>query len=297
MILLTGATGFIGKHIYERLLQIYGEEKVVVLTSDDAFPGRHLLHNNYSFDGDIFVDSGFSNIDTIIHAGAFIPKDSGEADLIYESNTNICNTYQLLESNLPNLHKFIFLSTIDVYCSNNDIITENSLVNPVSMYGYSKLYCEEMIKKWARQNNITAQLLRIGHVYGPGEESYKKLMPVMIDKVIRGENVTIFGSGEAKRSFIFIKDVVDAILKSLELDKFVGPINIANDNSLTINNVVEMIVSLSGGSVQIHRKNNSAKTRDLVFDITKMGKYLVKPKIAFDEGLKIEFDYVKSIRK
>ena len=88
MILLTGASGFIGKHLLKLLIEKFGEENILALTTNPSVGFPHLLHNNYKFDRDFFVKNGYGNIKTIIHAGAFTPKNKNQVNLIYSSNSN-----------------------------------------------------------------------------------------------------------------------------------------------------------------------------------------------------------------
>ena len=92
---------------------------------------------------------------------------------ISKCNSNITSTAKLLKSNLPMIKNFIFFSTIDVYGYDNPI-TEETKPFPTSLYGHSKLYCEQMVSAWAAQKKVCHQILRIGHVYGEGEEKYTK---------------------------------------------------------------------------------------------------------------------------
>ena len=92
MILLTGASGFIGKHLLQKLIKKYGKEQVVAFTSKPLAGCNYLLHNNYKFKAGLFKLKGYENIDTVIHAGAFIPKFGKEANNFTLSNSNIINT-------------------------------------------------------------------------------------------------------------------------------------------------------------------------------------------------------------
>jgi len=83
MILLTGASGFIGKHLHQRLIEKYGFNEVVALTSKPIYNAKFLLHNDYDIENNFLIDNGFENIEIIIHAGSFIPKSAHESNLIY----------------------------------------------------------------------------------------------------------------------------------------------------------------------------------------------------------------------
>ena len=294
MILLTGASGFIGKHLLKKLITEHGKKGVVALTSKPLADCNYLLHNNYSFETGFFHSKGYENIETVIHAGAFTPKSGKEENNFAQSNSNIINTQNLLNMLPKSVKKFIFLSTIDVY--NNDlVISEKSLEKPVSLYGQSKLYCEKMIESWGNQNNILIQLLRVGHVYGPGEEEYLKIIPITIKKILSMEAIKIWGDGNELRSFIYISDLVSAIQKSIALKGNIGVTNLVGDNAISINELVYKIDEISKRKNIIEKVPNKLPGRDLVFNNSKMKKYLLNDFISLEKGLLLEFKYMLKI--
>jgi len=294
MILLTGASGFIGNYLLNALIKEFGKDRVIALTSKPINNCQFLLHSDYSFDPDFFIEAGYSDINTIIHAGAFTPKSSGESNLIERCNSNIVNTITLLSTNLPHIKKFIFLSTLDVY-GQDKIINEESIVNPNSLYGHSKIYCEKLITTWATQNKIKNQILRIGHVYGPGEEKYQKLIPVVMKQIISDERVKLFGSGDDIRTFIYISDAVQSIIKAVGLETNNEIINVVGDEQISIIKLINEIIKLSGKNTLIERIELDAKPRDLIFNNTKLKKMLHLPTVPLSIGLKKEWEYLKQL--
>ena len=294
MILLTGASGFIGKHLLKLLIEKFGEENILALTTNPSVGFPHLLHNNYKFDRDFFVKNGYGNIKTIIHAGAFTPKNKNQVNLIYSSNSNIFSTQKLLNTTLPQLQNIIFLSTIDVY-DNVEKISEDTLEKPASLYGFSKLYCEKMIESWGNEHNKVIQILRVGHVYGPGEEAYEKIIPVSLAKIINNESIQIFGSGNELRSFIFIKDAVNAIINSIELKANMGVINLVSSQAISINDIINKIKYISKADTKIENIQSDSIGKNFVFDNSKMLKILLEKETNLDKGLKAEYEYMKAL--
>lgn len=290
MILLTGASGFIGSSILKALIDKYGSNNVAALTSKPLEGCQYLLHNNYTFENDFFIKNGFESIEVVIHAGAYIPKSTVESNDLFKSKTNIDNSFKLITTNLPRLKKIVFLSTIDVYNDTEEAISENSEVKPQTLYGASKLYCESMISAWAGQNSIENIVLRIGHVFGPGEHEYKKLIPEVMRNIIFGKELSIWGTGEDIRSFIYIDDVVNAILATLKKNKMASPINIVSDVPLSIQKVIETIINTSGKNVVPNKITSDHHPRNLLFDNSKMRNQLYQPKITFEEGIKKEWE-------
>ena len=293
MILLTGASGFIGKHLLLQLIKKYGKSNVIALTSRPIDECNYILHNNFQLDPDFLINHGYANIKTIIHAGAFTPKNGSQANDVNLSNSNIYSTEKLLNLTLPYVQNFIFLSTLDVY-DNDEIISENSPENPISLYGFSKLYCEKMVEQWGIKNNKVTQILRIGHVYGPGEEAYQKIIPISINKILNKESLQIWGTGNELRSFIYINDVVNAIISSLEITVGLGIINLVSNQSISINDLIVKLIKISKEEVEIINIPTNLSSRSLVFDNTKMINWLLKKETNLDNGLNEEFEYVRT---
>jgi nucleoside-diphosphate-sugar epimerase len=293
MILVTGVSGFIGRHLLAAIVTEYGSDHVVALTSKPISECSYLLHHNYTFSKNYFIKSGYSAIHTLIHVGAFTPKNKSEANDWVKCNGNIFSTNKLFLSHLPALQKIIYLSTLDVYAPHT-IITENSALGPASLYGSSKLYCERMIESWASTNDKLCQILRVGHVYGPGEEAYEKIIPMTIKKLLKRESIKIWGSGDDIRSFIYIDDIIKAILKCLQLKKNPGIINLVSSEKISIKALVEKLLEISGlRNIVIEFLPSDSGNRDLIFDNTKMRQYLLDFEKPLDEGLSLEWRYAK----
>jgi UDP-glucose 4-epimerase len=294
MILLTGASGFIGKHVLTDLISKFGKEQILCFTSSPLNECKFLLHNNYNFEKNYFVKNGFSDIETIIHVGAFIPKSNGQANDIELCNSNINNTYKLISSELPRLKKVVFISTIDLYQS-TDMINETTSELPMSIYGYSKLYCEKIIQEWGARNNKGVQILRVGHVYGPGEESYQKIIPLAIKQILKSEQIELWGTGDELRTFIYVKDVIKAIINSLELKENVGVINIVGGHAISINGLINKLIEISSSKVEIKRIRSDKPVRNLTFDNRKFKKYLLSEETLIEVGLQEEYEYFKNL--
>jgi nucleoside-diphosphate-sugar epimerase len=275
MILLTGASGFIGKHLLAALTKEYGQDNVLGLTSTSELHGVG------------------EKIKIIIHAGAFTPKNGKSANDADKCNTNITYTTKLLEVEFPVLEKIIYLSTLDVYGPAN-LISENSPVEPASLYGESKLQCEKMIVDWASEHKVIAQILRLGHVYGPGEEAYEKIIPVTFRRILNNEPIKIWGSGKELRSFIFIDDVVKAIMTSIKLKDNNELINIAGGHPICMIELVNKMTSISGKKTNIEFESSATPGKDLVFDISKLRSLLLKNETELEEGLTTEWAYLKN---
>jgi nucleoside-diphosphate-sugar epimerase len=196
---------------------------------------------------------------------------------------------------LPDIpRKFILFSTLDVYKpGESEIITETTLTEPVSLYGWSKLYGEKMLEAWARKENVIIQVLRIGHIYGSGEEKYQKIIPATIRRVLEKQPPVIFTKGNELRSFLHISDCINSVIASITLDNYEGPINIVSGCALPVKQIVSTIVNEIDPSITIDIQGNDVPVRNLVFDSSKMRQFLGEELISFEDGIKEEISNFK----
>lgn len=289
-ILITGTSGFIGGKTLEILREQFKDDNIIALSSVEIEGVKTVLHNNYNFDENYLKENGCSDADVLIHIGAFIPKNSSDVNDVKKNNSNILNTQKLLFS-LDSLKKIVFISTVDVYKA-SVVTTENTDILPISLYGWSKLYCEKMVEQYALSKNIIFQILRLGHVFGPGEEKYTKILPLTIKKVLNNELVEIWGDGEAIRTFIYINDVAKAIVNSIKLENS-NIINIVGEEQITINQLVENIINISGKDIKIKHIPTSIPNRNLIFNNLRLKELLLSNLVTFHEGLAEEYKYMK----
>jgi len=289
---MTGTSGFIGSRLLQTARAMYGDN--VTAFSSHPSEGNHIVYaNRTDFSLAPAELALVEDANVLIHAGAFTPKCGTEANQIKSCNSNIAFTEELLALPWRNLKKIIFLSTVDVYNNFDCPISEATLTVPTTLYGMSKLYCERMMSLHAAERGIAIQVLRIGHVYGPGEEQYVKVIPKAIERIIAGGDVELWGEGEELRSFIYISDVVTAILKAVELQEEPGVINVVGGNVISIRDLLEKLIAIGGRQTKIVQQEFSGTRRDLVFDNTKLKRYLLPEESDFTTGLKMEFRQVE----
>ena len=309
VVLVTGASGFIGQHLVRRLLRDANAEILGLarsLSNEKATRLWGSVARLKPLQGDLsMLDRSFWNqheidqIDYVFHLGAFTPKshaDFNKFDVIYKSN--LLGTQRLLQS-LPSIPKsVIYASTLDVYAplAGNGILTEDSPIAPVSVYGASKFFGETLVKLYAQQYGARYAILRYGHIYGPGEEAYKKLIPETIRKVLAGESPVLYGDGSTERDFLYIEDVVEATLRAaISPYPQLGPINIVRGESVPIYKVVEQIIECCRSSVQITYLKDRPAGRSLRFDNSRMFKVLGRwPLVSLEDGLRAEVKHFRS---
>ena len=295
-IVITGASGFIGSRLLEAGRAIYGQD--VTSFSSQAIKGSQIVYRDahgFGLKSDelALVESA----EVLIHAGAFIPKNGGDANQVAGCNANITFTEKLLALPWANLKKIVFLSTVDVYANVDGAISEITPTVPETLYGLSKLYCERLLSLYAAERGLPNQVLRIGHVYGPGEEKYAKILPKAIQSIVSGKAVELWGDGTELRSFIYIDDVVTAIFNAVELTEQPGVINVVSGNAISIRELIEILINIAGSDTAIVRKEFSGIARNLIFNNRKIKNYLLQEETNFKIGLESEFQHIKNLRQ
>jgi UDP-glucose 4-epimerase len=291
-LLVTGASGFIGGRLAQAAIAGFGTASVLALSSRPIEGLDTLTYDLTDFS--IHEPNRLLDIEVLVHAGAFIPKSSAETNHILGCNSNIRFSEKLLSHKFPKLRMVIYLSTVDVYAP-SELTDEETPALPQTLYGFSKLYCERMIQQAAKSRDITCHILRIGHVYGPGEEKYQKFIPNAMRNILAGKPVELWGPGNELRSYLFIENLVAAILNTIRLRDSVGIINIVSGNALSIKDLLGKIIEISGQQVEIICRDFIGVSRDCVFDNRKCRALLLPSETDLTTGLCAEFEHFKSL--
>ena len=299
-ILVTGASGFIGTHLAARISSI-PRVRLLLLSRQSTQP----LGNAVWLQGDLrkltsayWLTQGVDHIDYVFHLGGFIPKSSTESNQSDQAiENNILGTHAFLKSLPGTVRKIVFASTIDVYAQtmHEEVLTENSPVAPESLYGASKLFCESLIYAWAKERDCDFALLRYGHIYGPGEEKFGKLIPVIIRQLFAGQPPSLFGDGSALRDYLYVGDAVEATLRAACVEGSVGPLNIVRGQSVTLKEIVQSLIRVTGSGKSIELMRDKPNGHSLQFNNGAMIRLLGEWRMtSLNEGLAAEVDAFRS---
>jgi UDP-glucose 4-epimerase len=263
-IIVTGGNGFIGKFLIKHLI-----EKNHQITSFDNYSNSNEEYFNEltklgvkTIQGDIRKQEEISKAarghDVIIHLAAKISVEDSIKNPDETFGVNVEGTRNVLTSCLNNdIKNLIIISSAAVYgnrINENEILFENSKTEPISPYGKSKLMMEEIVKEFSNLNKINCIILRIFNVYGPGQsDEYAGVITKFIKNAKKGKPLKIFGDGMQTRDFISIYDVISIIANSLlKLENKRGEIyNIATGETITIGELANLILSLTGGKSKV----------------------------------------------
>lgn len=276
-ILITGAGGFIGQALYEKLKSDYE-----IITLDRS-------------KGDITNINTFQNIEKVEHvfhlaARTFVPDSWNEtSDFL---NSNLIGTANVLEFCKRSNTSLTFVSAY-IYGKPESLpIKENAVIKPNNPYALSKFLSEQICEFYSTFHNLNITIIRPFNIYGPGQPIHF-LIPKIIDMVKRKVKIELFDLAP-KRDYIFIDDVVDALVKTLKL-KLPGfnVFNIGSGKSLSVQEVVECIQAAAGTNLEVISKEQQRKEEldNVVADISNSLVNLKwAPFTEFELGIKKTFD-------
>ncbi|MBQ6515643.1 NAD(P)-dependent oxidoreductase [bacterium] len=292
-ILITGATGFVGTAFLQYINDnnLFSADNVILLTSKEISGYKCILHKNYTFTKNDFYENNINKVDIVFHLGASVPKTRKEFGVDYTEKfaSNLLNTAHLLE-NLPSIpKKFIFISSVSVYQDKPEI-NEDTEIQVTDMYGASKLMCEAYLEKKSKELGFVLQILRLGQIYGEGEETYSKIVSFFVKQAIKNEPITIFGTGNEKRSMLYVKDCAKAIFEASEFDKSIGVVNIAAQNSVTVKELAEIVYKICKKQPDMKYDTNKI-SQDVIYDVAKMKKHFKITETPYEEGIKNYYNY------
>lgn len=308
-VLITGAAGFLGSHLCDRFIK----EDYHVIGMDNLITGdlQNISHlfglENFEFshhDVSKFVYVS-GRLDYILHfASPASPIDYLKIP-IQTLKVGSLGTHNLLGLARNKQARMLIASTSEVYGdpSVNPQPEEYwGNVNPVGprgVYDEAKRFQEAMTMAYHTFHGLETRIVRIFNTYGPRMRlNDGRVLPAFIGQALRGEDLTVFGDGSQTRSFCYVDDLVEGIYRLL-LSDYVYPVNIGNPDEITIKQFGEEIIKLTGTTQKLVLRDlpvDDPKQRRP--DITKAKEILGwEPKINRAEGLKITYEYFKSLPK
>ncbi len=305
-ILVTGGAGFIGSHLCERLLK-EGNEVICV---DNFFTGQkrniiHLLANPYfEFIRHDICFPLYVEVDEIYNLACPASPVHYQFDPVQTTKVSVSGAINMLGLAKRVKARILQASTSEIY---GDPIVHPQPeeywgnVNPIgprACYDEGKRCAETLFFDYYRQHNLDIKVVRIFNTYGPRmHPNDGRVVSNFIVQALKGEDITIYGDGSQTRSFCFVDDLVEGIIKMMATEKGVtGPINLGNPGEFSILELAEMVIKLTKTKSKIVFKplpKDDPKRRRP--DITKAKEILDwQPTVPLEEGLKRTIEYFKS---
>ena len=303
-ILITGGAGFIGSHLCDRMLA----EGHDVICLDNFFTGRrqniehNLGHNYFEFVRHDVIQPYMAEVDEIYNLACPASPVHYQYNPIKTVKTSVIGAVNMLGLAKRVKAKILQASTSEVY---GDPSVHPQFeeywgnVNPIgirSCYDEGKRCAETLFMDYHRQNGVKIKIIRIFNTYGPRmNPDDGRVVSNFIVQALKGQDITIFGDGKQTRSFQYVDDLVEGMVRLMGTpDSVIGPVNVGNPNEFTMLELATKVIELTGSSSKLIFKDlPSDDPKQRQPDITKAGNLLNGwyPKVQLEEGLKKTIQY------
>jgi UDP-glucose 4-epimerase len=292
-VLITGGAGFIGSHLAAFLERT---NQVRVLDNLRSGNRRRLKSDKIELiEASVLeataLPAALSGVDVVFHlAAAVSAKESMEKPQQYVE-VNVLGTLNVLRAAADaRVRKLVFASSAAVYGDNPPVPTmETTPPQPKSPYAITKLDGEYYCEMFAREGWLQTASLRFFNVFGPGQDPagpYAAAVPVFMQRALRGEQLTVFGDGEQTRDFIYVKDVVSALVFAAEKGEVNGVFNCGYGHATTINGLIRRILAAANSrSPVMYLPDRLGDVRHSCASTKKLSDLGWLPVSSLDEGL------------
>jgi len=304
-VLVTGGAGFLGSHLCDRLI----EQGHDVICLDNYFTGskknvEHLASNpRFELIRHDVTEPILLEVDRIYNLACPASPVHYQYNPVKTIKTSILGAVNMLGLAKRVRARILQASTSEVYGdpSVHPQVEEYwGNVNPIgirSCYDEGKRVAETLFLDYHRQNKVDIRIVRIFNTYGPRmHPNDGRVVSNFIVQALQGKDITVYGDGQQTRSFCFVSDLVEAILRTMEQQEYTLPINIGNPGEFTILELAEKIIKLTGSKSKIIKEPLPADDpKQRKPDISKAKKFLNwEPGVNLEEGLKKTIEYFLS---
>lgn len=306
-ILVTGGAGFLGSHLCDRLIEAGNE----VICVDNLFTGskdniNHLLSNpKFTFICHDITEPLYDiDVNQIYNLACPASPPFYQFDPIKTAKTSVFGAINMLGLAKRCHARILQASTSEVY---GDPLVHpqpesyRGNVNPHgirSCYDEGKRMAEALFFDYHRQHNVDIKVIRIFNTYGPRmNPNDGRVVSNFIVQALKGEDITIYGDGNQTRSFCYVDDLIEGMIRMMNSKDFTGPVNLGNPGEFTMLELAQKVLELTGSDsklVYMPLPGDDPTQRKPVIDLAKE-KLDWEPTIALEEGLKKTIEYFKSI--
>ena len=306
-ILITGGAGFLGSHLCDKLIE-QGNE---VLCLDNFFTGSkdniiHLLANpRFELIRHDIINPIFLEMDQIYNLACPASPVHYQYNPIKTIKTNVMGTINALGMAKRLNAKILQASTSEVY-GDPDVHPQKEgywgRVNPIgprSCYDEGKRAAECLMMDYHRQNNVRVKIARIFNTYGPRMAlNDGRVVSNFVVQALKGEDITVYGDGSQTRSFCYVDDMIDGLIKMMESDDdFLGPVNLGNPHEFRIMDLAKTIIGMTGNRSKIvHRPLPQDDPMQRNPDIS-LGRKILgwQPHVNLEKGLERTIEYFRKV--
>ncbi len=307
-ILITGGAGFLGSHLCERLLK----EGNDVICLDNYFTGskdnvRHLLgNNNFELVRHDVVEPYAAEVDEIYNLACPASPVHYQYNPIKTTKVSVMGALNMLSLAKRVRARILQASTSEVYGDPAIHPQPESYwgnVNPIgirSCYDEGKRCAETLFMDYNRQNGIEVKIVRIFNTYGPRMDiNDGRVVSNFIVQALRGEDITIYGDGSQTRSFQYVDDLIEGMVRMMDTrPDFTGPVNLGNPDEFTMLELAQLVLELTNSSskliyMPLPQDDPRQRCPDISLAQEQLGGW--HPTVKLEEGLKKTIEYFESI--
>ena len=305
-VLVKGGAGFLGSHLCDRLI----EEGNDVICADNLFTGskdniRHLLSNPYfEFIRHDITEPLYVEVDQIYNLACPASPVHYQYNPIKTAKTSIIGAFNMLGLAKRVKARILQASTSEVYGDpeiHPQPETYRGCVNPIglrSCYDEGKRMAETLFFDYYRQHKVDIRVIRIFNTYGPRmNKNDGRVVSNFIVQALKGEDITIYGDGTQTRSFCYVDDLIDGMIRMMNCEGFIGPVNIGNPGEFTMLELAKKIIEMTDSKSRLVYEplpSDDPTQRQPVIDLAKT-KLGWRPVIDLEQGLERTIDYFKRV--
>ncbi|MBI9067502.1 MAG: SDR family oxidoreductase [Salinivirgaceae bacterium] len=308
-ILVTGGAGFVGSHLCERLLN----EGNQVICLDNYFTGdkRNIIHlmDNHFFEvvrHDVIMPY-FVEVDQIYNLACPASPIHYQYNPIKTTKTSVMGAINMLGLAKRIKARVLQASTSEVY-GDPEVHPQKEdywgHVNPIgirSCYDEGKRCAETLFMDYHNQNKVDIKIVRIFNTYGPKmHPSDGRVVSNFIIQALQNQDITVYGDGLQTRSFQYVDDLVEAMIRMMNTENFIGPVNVGNPNEFTILELAQKVIKLTNSNSKIiylpmPQDDPTQRRPDISLAKEKLNNW--KPEIELNEGLVKTISYFDNLLK
>ena len=296
-ILITGADGFIGSHLIKKLIS--SEADITALVLSENLKNLNSIKNKIKFvyeditKKEIIDEIIKINPECIFHFAA-LTKTDNYPNIREILETNIMSTINIAEAaiRLKKLKRLIFSSTYLVYEDSAELLKEDNNLNPKSSYAISKYTSGKILQKYSAKHKLPLIITRLFNVYG--ENNINNVIFLFAKSSLKNKEIYIDGDGKQLRDFIYIDDVIEALLLITQNDKKPNTvINVGSGEYIKIKELAEKIKNLTKSSSKIIYRDFDPGLKNSYCNNSLLKSYGWKQKTSMDKGLKKTIEWIK----
>ena len=300
-IAIIGAGGFLGKHLTKSLSsQIYD-----LRCFDHNLIGIDKTEGIQWIEGDISSSSlieAINGCSTVIHLASTSTPSTADKNISEDAKKNIQSSLHLFDQCAASgVKRIIFISSGGTVYGSPDIIPtpESAPTYPITAYGVTKLTIEKYLDIYLRQKDIDYRVLRVSNIYGPLQtaQNGQGVIASFLSKIINNQPIEIWGDGSITRDYIFVDDVIDAIISCIEDDGAHKIFNIGRGKGTSLNKIIQLIETTIGVKVQKKLKpGRKVDVKTNILDCSLANEQLKwHPQTSLADGLKETYTWIKNI--